>query len=247
MAIEYEVTDQIAYISFCRPEKHNALRDEDISDLMGALRRFDHDDDAEVAIVFGQGRSFSSGADVKARLQDSVQTGTTRERTNEARAFHECENWKPVIAAVHGYCLGHAMGTALLCDVVVAAQDAVFQLTDVTIGLPSVGIWDRLSARPMFANEVALTGRYFTAEEARDAGVVSRVVDSGEHVAVAEDLARQIMANPREAVREQVRIRRNAEAARAAQVRTMGANLTRIWAQSSEARSRIEDKLQKKG
>jgi enoyl-CoA hydratase/carnithine racemase len=244
VAIDFEVKERIAYISFCRPDKHNALRDEDVSDLMDALRRFDRDDDALVAIVFGQGRSFSSGADVKSRLQDSVEAGSIRERTNEARAFYESENWKPVIAAVNGYCLGHALGTALLCDLVVAARDAVFQLTEITIGLPAVGAWDRLSTRPMFANEVALTGRHFTVDEAWDAGMITRIVDAGEHVAAAEELARQIMANPQDAVREQVRIRRNVEAARAAQAKTLGANLTRIWARSAEAGRRIDQKLQ---
>src|ERR671921_251936 len=110
MAIEYEVRDSIAYLTFCRPEKHNALRDEDIADLMSGLGRFDRDESALVAILSGQGRSFSSGA------------------------------------AVNGYCLGHALGTALLCDLVVAARGAVFQLTEITIGLPASGLWHTLSS-----------------------------------------------------------------------------------------------------
>src|SRR5262245_23053861 len=176
MAIEYEVRDRIAYITFCRPEKHNALRDEDIADLSRALGTFDRQDDALVAIVSGQGRSFSSGADVGERLQRSVDEGDEGQRTNEAEAFLRTRNWKPVIAAVHGYCLGHALGTALMCDLVVAARNAVFQATEITIGLPSSGIWRSLSGRPMFANEVCLTGRFFDAQEAWDAGMVTTLV-----------------------------------------------------------------------
>src|SRR5947209_12108644 len=99
MTVGYDVRDRIAFISFNRPEKHNALRDEDIASLVDALHRLDADDDADVAILFGQGRSFSSGGDVNDRLQRSMDEGSTRERTTEYAAFLECTNWKPVIAA----------------------------------------------------------------------------------------------------------------------------------------------------
>ena len=110
MTVGYEVRDEIAYISFNRPEKHNALRDEDLAALVDALRRLDADDGAQIGILFGQGRSFSSGGDVNDRLQRSMDEGTTSNRTTEYEAFRDCVNWKPVIAAVHGYCLGHALG-----------------------------------------------------------------------------------------------------------------------------------------
>ena len=113
MAVLYEVRDRIALMSFNRPEKHNALRDEDIASLVDALQRFDVDDEADVGILHGEGRSFSSGGDVNDRLQRSMDEGSTSERTTEYAAFTHCTNWKPVIAAVHGYCLGHALGTAL--------------------------------------------------------------------------------------------------------------------------------------
>jgi enoyl-CoA hydratase/carnithine racemase len=237
MAIDYDVRDGIASISFCRPEKHNALRDEDISDLARALGTFDRADDALVAIVSGQGPSFSSGADVGERLQRSVDEGDEGARTNEADAFLRCRNFKPVIAAVHGYCLGHALGTALLCDVVVAARNAVFQATEITIGLPSSGIWRSLSGRPMFANEVCLTGRHFGAQEAWDAGMLSKLVDEGEHLAAAEEIARQIMQNPQRGVREQVRIRRSLAAEEGARVRSVAGGFR--WLEDSEARDSI--------
>src|SRR3954471_4921312 len=130
MTVLYEVRERIAHISFIRPEKHNALRDEDIASLVDALHRLDEDESADVAILFGQGRSFSSGGDVNDRLQRSMDEGSTSERTTEYGAFTDAANWKPVIAAVHGYCLGHALGTALYCDHVVAARDAVFEVTE---------------------------------------------------------------------------------------------------------------------
>ena len=137
MTVLYEVRDRIAFISFNRPEKHNALRDEDIASLIDALQRLDGDDDADVAILFGQGKSFSSGGDVNDRLQRSMDEGSTRGRTNEQSAFTQSTSWKPVIVAVHGYCLGHALGTALYCDHLVAATDTVFEFTEIKLGLPT--------------------------------------------------------------------------------------------------------------
>ena len=141
MTVGYEVREEIAYISFNRPEKHNALRDEDIAALVDALRRLDAtDDSAQIGILFGEGRSFSSGGDVNDRLQRSMDEGTTSGRTTEYDAFTRCVNWKPVIAAVHGYCLGHALGTALYCDHLVAARDATFEVTEIKLGLPTASV-----------------------------------------------------------------------------------------------------------
>jgi enoyl-CoA hydratase/carnithine racemase len=207
MSVLYEVRERIAFISFNRPEKHNALRDEDIASLVDALRRLDDDDDADVAILFGQGRSFSSGGDVNDRLQRSMEEGSTSERTTEYAAFTQSTSWKPVIAAVHGYCLGHALGTALYCDHIVAATNAVFEVTEIKLGLPTAHFIPRLG-RPGFATEVAMTGRRFTAEEAYEAGIVARLVDERAHLVAAEELARELLAHPQWAIRQNVRVRR---------------------------------------
>jgi enoyl-CoA hydratase/carnithine racemase len=236
MTVGYEVRDQIAYISFDRREKHNALRDEDIVALIDALRRLDVDEGAQLGILFGQGPSFSSGGDVDERLQRSMEEGSTSGRSNEADAFVQCENWKPVIAAVHGYCLGHALGTALYCDHLVAARSTRFQVTEITIGLPMPAVVPRLGGRA-FAWEVATTGRMFTAEEAWPSGCVTRLVDDGEHLAGAEQLAREILENPQWAVRQNVRIRRRVMAE---EVERYLAHAERFdWATSGEARDAV--------
>jgi enoyl-CoA hydratase/carnithine racemase len=236
MTVRYEVREEIAYISFNRPEKHNALRDEDIAALVDALQRLDTDDSAQIGILFGEGRSFSSGGDVNERLQRSMDEGTTSGRTTEYDAFTQCVNWKPVIAAVHGYCLGHALGTALYCDHLVAARDASFEVTEIKLGLPTASVLPRLG-RPMFANEVAMTGRRFSAAEAWEAGMVTRLVDEGLHVQAAADLARQILANPQWAVRQNVRVRRTVLAEEAA--RYQGLTERFDWTSSSEARDAV--------
>jgi len=236
VTVAYEVRDQIAYISFNRPEKHNALRDEDIAALIDALERLDADPDADIGIVFGNGRSFSSGGDVSERLQRSMDEQSTSGRTNESGAFLHCENWKPVIAAVHGYCLGHALGTALMCDHLVAARNARFQVTEIKIGLPMVGLIPRLG-NPAFAAEVVMTGRTFGAQEAWDAGFVTRLVDEGSHVDAAVDLARLILENPQWAVRETVRVRRTLMAEQAARYQAQSQPFD--WAASADAREAV--------
>jgi enoyl-CoA hydratase/carnithine racemase len=240
MTVTYDVREGIAYIGFNRPEKHNAFRDEDLEALATAVRRLDADAGALVGIVFGHGRSFSSGGDVKDRLQRSMDEGSTAARTTEREAFLECENWKPIIAAVHGYCLGHALGTALLCDHLVAARSATFQVTETKIGLPMPSLLPRLG-HPAFANDVAMTGRLFTAEEAWAGGMVTRLVQDGGHLSGAEELARQLLENPHSTVREYVRVRRRRIVEDADRYRdTPGAM---AWATSDEARAAVAARL----
>ena len=245
MTIGYEVRDRIAFLSFSRPEKHNALRDQDVLDLNQALRRLDFDDEADVGILHGQGRSFSSGADVADRLQGSVDQGSPVSRQNEVETILvRCWNWKPLIAAVHGYALGHALGTALLCDFLVAERTAKMQCTEVTIGVPVPRLWQSLALiSETFANDVLMTGRFFTAEEADKTGMITRLVEVGEHLPAAEEFAKLLLANPQGAVRELVRLRRSNIAEAIQHAISVGG--TYHWATDSESQDRIASKLSK--
>ena len=236
MSIGYEVRERIAHISFDRVERHNAFRDSDLAELVDALHRLDGDESADVAIVFGNGRSFSSGGDVRDRLQASMEEGSTAGRTTEGPAFVECQNWKPVIAAVHGYCLGHALGTALHCDMIVAGRDAKFQVTETRIGLPMPG-WLPLLGTPGFATDVLMTGRFFTAEEAWQGGMVARLVDEGRHLEGAEELARQLLEVPRGTLRSIVRARRLVREQLSAPYQEVVGEFS--WAQSEEAQQAV--------
>jgi enoyl-CoA hydratase/carnithine racemase len=236
MTIGYNVRDRIAYISFERRERHNALRDEDLRALSEAVRRLDADDTAEIAILFGQGGSFSSGGDVDARLQRSMDEGSTAGRTTEREAFLECDHWKPIIAAVHGYCLGHALATALLCDHVVAARNAKFQVTETKIGLAMPGLIPQLGSSA-FAYDVAMTGRMFTAEEAMAGGALTRLAEDGEHISCAQELARQILDNPQTAVRSLVQVRRAMIVDASARFKAVAPAFD--WATSSEAQAAV--------
>jgi enoyl-CoA hydratase/carnithine racemase len=240
MSVTYETSEGIAHIAFDRREKHNALRDEDLEALSLAVQRLDGDDEANIAILSGNGRSFSSGGDLQARLQKSMEEGSTSGRVNEREAFLECENWKPIIAAVHGYCLGHALATALLCDHLVADRTAMFQVTETKVGLAMPSLLPLLG-HPAFANDVAMTGRMFSAEEAWNGGMVTRLVDEGDHLGAAEDLARQILENPQTPVRQFVRVRRRLIVQDTARYREITGDFD--WANSAEAKGAVADRL----
>ena len=211
----YECADRVATISLNRPEKLNAVSDEVVAQLAEALRRFDLDPEAEVAILTGKGRAFSSGADVhqrQLRSRDEFEKlgGPQGWGTNSADLFTRAVNWKPVIAAVHGYVLGLALGLTLECDLIVAEAGTRFQLTETSRGLGASRYWALFHYRnaAAFGDEIALTGRFFTAEEALAAGIINRVAPEGRHLEVAYELAAEVAKNPPLSVRATVRSRR---------------------------------------
>jgi enoyl-CoA hydratase/carnithine racemase len=214
--IEYKCEDKIATISLNRPQKLNAIDDDMVRALMAMMHQFDMDEEAHTAILCGTGRAFCSGADVKARQARSQEDlrqkgGPSARDAKSGDIFIRSVNWKPVIAAVHGYVLGLGIGLALDCDLVVAEAGTKFQITETPRGLAGSGKYMNLLAyRGLggFATEVTLTGRFFTAEEALAAGVIDRVAPQGKHIEVARELAASINANPPLAVRASVMQRR---------------------------------------
>ena len=213
--VRYEVRDRIALIEINRPAKHNAISQAVTAELQERLAAFDEDDGADVAILAGAGPSFSSGADVKeSQMASREELEKSRDPMGLGHPFaellHRCRNWKPVIAAAHGNTLGMALGLVLDCDLIVAEEGARFQVTETPRGLGGYRHWALMKARGLatFAEDVCLTGRPFFAEEAHQAGLVTRLAPKGELRSTANALARELAANPPLSVRETVRIRR---------------------------------------
>jgi enoyl-CoA hydratase/carnithine racemase len=213
--VEYECHDHVATIAMNRPEKLNAVSDEVVRQLMAAFRRLDADPDAHVAILCGRGRAFCSGADVHQRQLRSREEferlgGPQGHGANAGDLLFQSVNFKPVIAAVHGYVLGLGLGMVLDCDLIVAEAGTRFQLTETSRGLGAAKHWAQFHFRGAgaFGDEVSLTGRYFTAEEAHAANLISRVATEGRLMEVAQELAREVAANPPLSVRATVRARR---------------------------------------
>ncbi len=213
--VQYSCADRIARIGLNRPAKLNAISDEVVWQLVASFERFDHDPAADVAILFGQGRAFSSGVDVQ---QGHLRPREELERSVDpmglgapcGQLFTRSVNWKPVVAAVHGYALGLALGLVLQCDIVVAEEGTRFQITETPRGLGGYRHWALLKQRGngAFADEVSLTGRFFSAEEAFAAGVINKIAPKGSHLAAAIEQAATLARNPPLSVRHTVRIRR---------------------------------------
>ena len=215
MLVEYASEDHVVTLTLNRPEKLNAFNDELVVALTDALRRFDADPDAYVAILCGSGRAFSSGADVQQRQLRSREEfqrlgGPQGFGAHSADLLTKSVNWKPVIAAPHGYVLGLAVGIVLESDLIVAEAGTKFQITETPRGLGAARYWGLMHFRGAgaFGTEVALTGRFFTAEEAQAAGLINRVAPAGAHMDVARELARAVCQNPPLSVRATVRSRR---------------------------------------
>ncbi len=210
--VRYEKKGAVCHIILNRPEKLNAANDQLVEDVNDAL--FEFDAELKVAILSGAGRAFCSGADVQQRQlrtrEELKRLGGPAGRRSRENGLADAVNWKPVIAAVHGYALGLGYSLSQSCDLVVAAEGTKFQIREVQRGLASgqhwVATWFWTGRR--FANEVALTGRMFTAEEALRHGMVNRVVPPAEMIPTAEALAAEILENPPLAVRANVRVMR---------------------------------------
>ena len=214
-SVLYERQGQIAYLTLDRAHRLNAFTDDQVRALDEALQRFDHDEEANVAIIHGTGRAYSTGADVQQRQlrprEELLKHGGPQARGAVAgELFSNSVNNKPVISAVHGYVMGLAVGIMLDSDLIVAGEGTQMQITEVSRGLGGARYWGMVHFRGCgaFANELALTGRFFSAEEAFEAGLINRVAAKGEHLTVAAELAEQVCKNPPLSVRSAVRIRR---------------------------------------
>ncbi len=200
----YEKRDRLAYITLNRPEALNALNTPLREQLLDALRDFDNDDETWVAIITGAGsRAFSAGADLKemSRRKEAEHAGERRDAfwgPQPVSLNRGLKIWKPIIAAINGYCLAGGLELALACDIRVAAEHAEFALKEVQRGIiPGGGGTQRLPrAIPLnIALELMLTGDHISAAEAYRLGLVNHVVPADQVMAKAEEVARRICAN----------------------------------------------------
>ena len=185
----------IGRLTLTRPDKLNPLGTATLLELAGAARWFDEQPDVKVVIVAGQGRAFSAGADVGAFAGSPDEDGPTPRQAAEAGwAMAEAiEAMRAVtIAAVHGHCIGGGLVLAAACDLRVAAADTNFAIPEVDLGIPLAwGGIPRLVREigPGATKDMVLTCRPFTAAEAKDLGLLNRVVPPGDLDAAVETLA----------------------------------------------------------
>lgn len=187
----------IAEVVLTRPEVLNAIDTTMAEMLLSAFRDLAGDEKVRVLILRGDGeRAFCAGADLKERrkftLEDwQAQRRLFREMFGELRAFPQ-----PAIASVHGFVLGGGFELALLCDVIVGSDDAVFGLPEATLGLIPGGngvITLTHAVGPRRAKELLLSGRRVGALEALSLGIVTKAVPSADLRSATAELARSFV------------------------------------------------------
>ncbi|MSQ05787.1 MAG: enoyl-CoA hydratase/isomerase family protein [Dehalococcoidia bacterium] len=208
----YQREGRIGYIKLNRPQALNAVNNQFEDDLHNALLEFDIDEEAWVAILHGAGRSFCAGADVKARFVNMTpQESARRDRGNNPESYlGRSINWKPVIAAVHGYALGAGMAIAAECDLVVASEDAQFGITETKRGVGGGRVWAKVNAYmpSKIATEMLITGEPMPAAELYRLGFINRLAPPGQHLQAAQELAQKVLKAPPLSVRAGVRLSR---------------------------------------
>jgi enoyl-CoA hydratase len=176
--IELERRERVGLITLNRPKQMNALSPELMQELGRALLDLDADDGIGAIVITGNEKAFAAGADIAAMkdfsYMDAFLSNYITRDWEHIRAVR-----KPVIAAVAGYALGGGNELAMMCDIIIAAENAKFGQPEINLGvMPGAGGTQRL---PRFtskakAMDMCLTARMFDAQEAERAGLVSRIV-----------------------------------------------------------------------
>ncbi len=200
-AVRIERDGPVGWIVLNRPEQINAINDAIRTGVPRALAELSADETVRVIVIRGEGpRGFCAGADIKEKraAETSLQVRRRMERARWIEALDRVE--KPVIAAIHGFCMGGGMELALACDIRFVSPDAVLSLPETGLGLiPGGGGTQRLPrlVGPGRALDLLLTGERMSAAQALDIGLVTRVAQNGERLlAEVAELAARIAARP---------------------------------------------------
>ncbi|MGB3696204.1 MAG: enoyl-CoA hydratase [Gordonia sp. (in: high G+C Gram-positive bacteria)] len=188
-----ETDGRVAVITLNRPKALNALNTELMGEVVEAVRGFDADPGIGAIVITGSEKAFAAGADIKEMqgkdLSDVVaeQLFVAWDELTRART--------PIIAAVSGYALGGGCELAMLCDIIIAGDNARFGQPEINLGvIPGIGGSQRLTRAvgKAKAMDLILTGRQMKADEADRLGLVSRVVPADQVLTVAREVATTI-------------------------------------------------------
>ena len=203
--VDLQIEDGVAEITLNRPDRLNAWNAQFGDELRDALLKDAAADDVRAVLITGAGRGFSSGADLKDILEQGAAGGQVPDVGEMLRTrYHPIikgirELPKPVVAAVNGPAVGIGCSLALACDLIWAAESAVFGLAFVNIGLVPDGgstFLVPIAAGKARALEMALLGEPITAERALEWGLINRVVSDGKLLDESRELARSLAQGP---------------------------------------------------
>ncbi|WP_448214077.1 enoyl-CoA hydratase-related protein [Colwellia sp. MEBiC06753] len=196
-----EVINHVGVITLNRPQQMNAINQVVSQEIVSALRTFDNDDKIGCIIITGNDKCFAAGADLKQIANIDFAEAYRSDFAGIVNKMTDIR--KPIIAAVSGIAFGAGTEIALMCDMIIATENAQFALPEVTLGvIPGAGGPARLAravgkAKAMY---YILTGKPFTAQEAEAMGITTMTVANGSHVEEAIKVATAIANNPRLAV-----------------------------------------------
>lgn len=201
----------VATVTFNRPNVNNAYNGAMLDGLADHVATLASDDAVRLIVLRGNGRHFQAGADLKYLMEVSAMPpeanlDVSRRTTNAIRALNELR--KPTMALVHGGCFGGGAGIVAACDIVVAAEDAIFSITEARWGMLAGPIFPQLIAAMGEQNtrRYSLTCERFDANRARDAGLVDVVCPAGELDAAAAPLIEAILQGGPASLRETKRL-----------------------------------------
>ena len=185
-----ERRDRVLVITLNRPDQMNSINTALAKGLVAAIEELDGDPGLSLGVLTGAGRGFSAGMDLKAFAKEGTPQGF--------QTYIEKGSQKPMIAAIEGFCLAGGLEMALVCDLLVAADNVRFGIPEVGVGLfAGGGALLRLPRRIPYgvAMELALTGDPISASRALELGLVSRLTEKGGALAGALELAERIAKN----------------------------------------------------
>lgn len=197
--IIYEKSSGVAHLSLNRPRQLNAYSVAMRDDFAQALDAVAEDPEVKAVLISGQGRAFCAGADLS-------EFGTAPSQVIARNVRWQRDVWgqlidlpKPMVAGVHGYCIGSGLEIALLADVRIATEDTVFSMPEVRLGMiPAAGGSQTMPrhAGPSRALDLLFTGRRFDALEAMQMGLVSRTAPAQDLLGLAWDFAVRLAEIP---------------------------------------------------
>ena len=194
MPVKFDLNDGVAIVTIDRPEARNAIDGATALAMSEAIQRINSDRDIRVGVITGAGGNFCAGMDLKAFLRKEL----VRLPELGFAGVTQAKIVKPLVAAVEGYALAGGFEIALACDIVVAAEDAKFGLSEVKRALVAnagglVRLPRQLPAK--IASELVLTGDMYPASVLAQHGLVNKLVPSGQALESALEYARKIAAN----------------------------------------------------
>lgn len=200
--VENQVREGVALIRLNRPNELNALNQGLMDDLVNAMKLLDADESVRCIVLTGNDKAFAAGADIK---EMAGRSAIDMEKVDQFSKWEQIRKVKkPTIAAVSGFALGGGCELTMLCDMIVASETAKFGQPEIKIGvIPGAGGTQRLTraigkARAM---EIVLTGRFVSAQEAFDAGLITKITQPELYLDEALKLAADIASMPPMAVR----------------------------------------------